>query len=256
MKISTTFGAMKFLDDFGEYILMLRNMAAKPEKFSMYWKEFIRQINQIGVGSLVIVSIVSVFIGAVTAVQFGYQIQATNMPIPMSFLGYVVRESMILELAPTISCLLLAGKVGSNISTELGTMRNSEQIDALEIMGVNTTAYLVGPKIFGGVFIIPFLVIISAALGIMGGWLAGALSGLITSPEYLDGLTRTFGTYGTFVMLIKALIFAFLITSISCFQGYYVKGGSIAIGNASTRAVVNSSIAILLSDYIIAAVLL
>ncbi len=235
---------------------MLRDMVARPEKASMYWKEFWRQVYQIGVGSLIIISIVSLFIGAVTAVQFGYQISQMTIPIPMSFVGYVVRESMILELAPTISSLLLAGKVGSNIATELGSMRNTEQIDALQIMGVNTTAYLVGPKVFGGIFIIPFLVIVSAALGMFGGWLACVGSGLTSSAEYLTGMTGSFSTYGSFVMIIKAMIFAFIITSIACFQGFYVKGGSIAIGNASTRAVVDSSIAILLSDYIIAEILL
>lgn len=247
---------MKFLADLGEYFIMIKNMIAKPEKFSMYYKETIRQIDQIGIGSLVIISIVSVFIGAVAAVQFGYQFQNLTMPIPMSFLGYVVRESMILEFAPTISCLLLAGKVGSNISTELGTMRNSEQIDALEIMGVNTTSFLVAPKVVGGVFIIPFLIIVSAALGIMGGLIASVGSGFTSYEEFLDGLTRNYSSYGSFVMIIKAIIFAFLITSISAYQGFYVKGGSIEIGNASTRAVVNSSIAILLSDYLIAALLL
>lgn len=247
---------MNFLANFGGYILMLKHMLSRPEHIGMYWKETVRQIDQIGIGSIIIISIVSLFIGAVTAVQFAYQIQATSMPIPMSFIGYVVRESMILELAPTISCLLLAGKVGSNIASELGTMRNSEQIDALEIMGINTTSYLILPKVFGGIFIIPFLVIISAALGIVGGWLAGAGSGLVTTPEYIDGIVSSFKTYGSLVMLVKAIIFAFLITSISCFQGFYVKGGSIEIGSASTRAVVNSSIAILLSDYLIAALLL
>lgn len=247
---------MNFLADFGKYVVMLKQMAAKPEKFSMYYKETIRQINQIGIGSLLIISIVSVFIGAVAGVQFGYQFEQLKLPIPMSFLGYVVRESMILEFAPTISCLLLAGKVGSNIATELGSMRNSEQIDALEIMGVNTTAYLISPKVIAGVFIIPFLVIVSAALGIMGGWVATVGGGFATSSEYMDGLTSAYSAYGSFVMIIKALIFAFIITSISCFQGFYVKGGSIEIGNASTRAVVNASIAILLSDYLIAAILL
>ena len=247
---------MKLLADFGEYLIMLKNLVAKPEKFSMYYKETIRQIDQIGIGSLLIISIVAVFIGAVAAVQFGYQFQNLTMPIPMSFLGYVVRESMILEFAPTISCLLLAGKVGSNISTELGTMRNSEQIDALEIMGVNTTSYLIAPKVMGGVFIIPFLVLVSAGLGILGGWIATVAGGFATSEEFIDGLTRAYDGYGTFVMIIKAIIFAFLITSISSFQGFFVKGGAIEIGNASTRAVVNSSIAILLSDYLIAALLL
>lgn len=247
---------MKFLEDLGAYLIMLKEMVAKPEKISMYFKEVIRQIDQIGIGSLIIISIVSVFIGAVTSVQFAYQLASMSMPIPMSFIGYVVRETMILELAPTISCLLLAGKVGSNIASELGTMRNSEQIDAMEIMGVNTTSYLILPKVVAGVFIIPFLVIVSAALGIFGGLIAGIGSGMVSYQEYMEGLTRSYDEYGSIIMIIKAIIFGFLITSISCFQGFFVKGGSIEIGQASTRAVVNSSIAILLFDYIIAALFL
>ncbi len=222
----------------------------------MYWKETLRQIDQIGVGSLIIIAVVSIFIGAVSAVQFAYQISGAALPIPMSFTGYVVRESMILELAPTISCLLLAGKVGSNIASELGTMRISEQIDALEIMGVNTSSYLIGPKISAAFFIIPFLVIIAAALGIGGGLMAGVASGILSPGEYYEGLTRGFDSYTVVIMLVKAVIFAFILTSIACYQGYYVKGGALEIGAASTRAVVLADIVILLADYLIAAILL
>lgn len=246
---------MKFLNAFGEYILMLRNMLARPEKFSMYFKEFLRQVYGIGVGSLVIVSIVSVFIGAVTLVQFAFQIRDYPL-IPSSLAGFVVRESMILELAPTISCLLLAGKVGSNMASELGTMRISEQIDALKIMGVNTTAYLVAPKVFGSIFIIPFLIVISAATGIIGGYIAVLISGYIPIEQYIVGLNRGFSAYTVFVMIVKAIMFGFIIASISSFHGYNVKGGALEIGAASTKAVVQSSIAIVFFDYLIAALLL
>ncbi|MBX2846252.1 MAG: ABC transporter permease [Saprospiraceae bacterium] len=246
---------MGFLFHFGRYVLMLKNMLSKPEKFNMYFNETMRQIVNIGIGSLVIIILVSFFIGAVTLVQFAYQIQ--NYPIlPKTLGGYVVRESMILELAPTISCLLLAGKVGSNIASELGTMRISEQIDALKIMGVNTTSYLVAPKVFGAVFVVPLLIIISAAVGILGGYVAGSASGLLTPDQYEAGLLNDFKEYGVFVMLVKSLFFAFLITSISCYHGYHVKGGALEIGDASTRAVVQSCIAIVFFDFIIAAVLL
>jgi len=246
---------MGFLNHFGKYILMLRDMISKPEKWGMYVKETNRQINHIGVGSLIIVILVNLFIGAVTAVQFAEQLGAFGSIIPKSMSGYVVRESTILELAPTISSLLLAGKVGSNIASELGTMRISEQIDALKIMGINTTSYLVGPKIIGGVIVIPFLIIIAAAIGIYGGMMAGVLGDLFTQDQYVEGIRRGFSGKTVRIMLIKSVVFAFIITSVSCFQGFYVKGGALDIGAASTRAVVYSIIAILFANYLIAALL-
>jgi len=246
---------MKYLKDLGTYLLMLKNIFSKPEKFSMYWKETLRQMNHIGVGSLIIVAVALFFIGAVTAVQFAEQLGAFGSIIPKSMSGYVVRESTILELAPTISGLLLAGKVGSNIASELGTMRISEQIDALKIMGINTTSYLVGPKIVGGMIVIPFLIIIAAAVGIYGGLAAGVLADLFSQSEYTEGLRRGFGVKTVRIMMIKSIVFAFIITSISCFQGFYVKGGALEIGAASTRAVVYSIIAILFANYLIASLL-
>lgn len=230
-------------------------MFSKPENIKMYIKETMRQIYQIGIGSFLIIAIVSTFVGAVTAVQFSYQLLDIGL-IPLWWMGIIVRDSLILEMAPTICALLLAGKVGSNIASELGSMRVTEQIDALEIMGVNTTAYLIGPKIIGALFIIPFLIVMAVFLGIIGGLLAGVLGNFYSVNEYVRGLQDGHEVYYVVVMLIKSLVFAFIITSISCYQGFHVRGGALEIGNASTRAVVNSSIIIIIANFLIAFLLL
>lgn len=241
---------MDWLYHVGRYVLLLKSLFVRPERKTMYWNETLRQMHQIGVGSLIIIFIISFFIGAVTAVQFAYNLSQSIAP--MYYVGYVVKESMILEFAPTVSCLILAGKVGSNISSELGTMRLTEQIDALEIMGVSTSAYLVAPKIIAAMIMIPLLVVISAATGIYGGMLAGAASGYVSHTEFIQGTLSWFEPLNVTIMLIKALVFAFLLTSISCYQGFYAYGGALDIGKASTRAVVVSCIMILVADYIIA----
>jgi phospholipid/cholesterol/gamma-HCH transport system permease protein len=237
----------------GRYILLIFSTIAKPEKFSMYWKETARQMNDIGVGSLIIIGLVSVFIGAVTAVQFAYQLQGSS--IPPYYIGYIIRDTMIIELAPTFTCLALAGKVGSNMAAEIGGMRQKEQIDALEVMGVDTPSYLILPKIVAAVAVIPMLVVLSAFMGMAGGYFACVMGKLVTASEFMQGLRSFFIPYNLFLMLVKSIVFAFLLTSISCYQGFYVKGGSIELGKASTNAVVMSNIVILLADYIIALLL-
>jgi phospholipid/cholesterol/gamma-HCH transport system permease protein len=233
---------------------MLTELFVRPERWRMYAKETFRQMNDIGVGSLIIIAIISIFIGAVSTVQFAYNLKDSF--VPMMYVGYVVKESMILEFAPTISCLILAGKVGSNISSELGTMRLTEQIDALEIMGVHTKAYLIGPKIIAALTMVPILVVISAAVGIWGGMIAGMASGYVTRSDYILGVLSFFDSFNIWVMLLKAVTFGFLLTSISCYQGFYAFGGALEIGKASTRAVVISSIMVLFADYILAWLLL
>mgnify|MGYP000190094135 CR=1 FL=1 len=193
--------------------------------------------------------------GAVTAVQFAYQLKSMNL-VPMWWIGAIVRKSMILELAPTLSALLLAGKVGSNIAGELGTMRISEQIDAYEIMGVNTRSYLIGPKVMGAVFMFPMLVVMSVFLGILGGLLAGTLGGFYTATEYIRGIQDAMQGYDLFIMFIKAVLFAFIIASIACYKGYTVTGGAVEIGNASTQAVVQSSVALIIVNFLVAFLLL
>ncbi|MBP7389243.1 MAG: ABC transporter permease [Chitinophagales bacterium] len=240
---------------FGNYLILIRGIFARPEKAQMYWKEMFRQMHDIGIGSLSIIAIIATFIGAVTAVQFSYQLRSFSL-VPMWWMGSIVRKSMILELAPTISALLLAGKVGSNIASELGSMRISEQIDAYEIMGVNTQGYLVGPKIMASLVVIPMLIILAVFLGISGGMMAGLLGKFFTPSEYIRGLQDNFAGYDVVVMLIKSFLFAFIISSISCFKGYTVSGGALEIGRASTQAVVISSIVIIVVNFITAFILL
>ncbi|MEL7020707.1 MAG: ABC transporter permease [Bacteroidota bacterium] len=244
---------LKFFHHFGQYILMMRTAIARPENLNMYYKETMRQMNDIGIGSLVIVGLISLFIGAVTAVQFSYQL--SGQLIPRYYIGYVVRDITIIEMAPTITCLVLAGKVGSNIAAEIGGMRQKEHIDAMEIMGVNTAAYLVMPKVIAALIVIPMLVAIAAFISIVGGFLASVPTGLLTEAEYVQGLRSFFESRNVVMMFVKALVFAYILTSVSAFQGYYVKGGSIELGQASTNAVVYSDILILLADYIIALIL-
>jgi phospholipid/cholesterol/gamma-HCH transport system permease protein len=242
-----------FLAEFGKYILMLQHAIARPENVRMYWRETLRQMHDIGVGSLIIIGVISVFIGAVTALQFAYQLDTSF--VPHYYIGYIVRDSAIIELAPTISCLVLAGKVGSNMASEIGGMRQKEQIDALEVMGINTAGYLILPKLIGAIIVIPFLVIISACIGMVGGYMGSVFTHMITHTEYMFGLRQFFLPYNVFMMLVKAIVFAFILTSVSCFKGYYVTGGSIELGHASTQAVVYSNIVILLADFVIALLL-
>jgi phospholipid/cholesterol/gamma-HCH transport system permease protein len=245
---------MNVFTHLGRYILMIRGMFTRPENHKMYWKEFMHQCNDIGIGSLGIVSIISVFIGAVSAVQTAYQL--VSPIIPKTTIAQIVRDTVILEFAPTLVCIVLAGVIGSKIASELGNMRVSEQIDALEIMGINTKAYLILPKIGAALVTIPLLVIIAMVLGIWGGRLAGAASGII-SPETFDrGLLEQFLPYNVFFALVKSYTFAFLISSIPAYFGYYVKGGALEIGRSSTKSVVVSCVTLLFADYILSQLLL
>ncbi len=233
---------------------MIKGMFTKPENYKMYWKELMHQSVEIGIGSLWIVSVISLFMGAVSAVQTAYQL--TSPLIPRETIAQIVRDTVILEFAPTLVCIVLAGVVGSKIAGELGNMRVSEQIDALEIMGINTKAYLVMPKILGALITIPLLVILAAVLGIYGGRLAGSLAGIISTDTYDKGVLVSFVPKNVWFALIKAYTFAFIISSVSSFYGYNVKGGALEIGRASTTAVVTSCILILFADYILAQILL
>ncbi|HEY8386976.1 MAG TPA: ABC transporter permease [Parasegetibacter sp.] len=245
---------MTFFTEFGRYLIMLRGMFSKPENFKMYWKEFMHQCSEIGIGSLGIVVIISIFMGAVSTLQTAYQL--VSPLIPKETIAQIVRDTVILEFAPTLVCIVLAGVVGSKIASELGNMRVSEQIDALEIMGINTKTYLILPKIFGALLMIPILVVISAALGIWGGRLAGVMSGIVSPSAYDSGLVQSFMPFNVIFALIKAYTFAFIISSIPAYYGYYVQGGALEIGRASTKSVVVSCVLILFADYVLAAILL
>jgi phospholipid/cholesterol/gamma-HCH transport system permease protein len=245
---------MSFFTHFGTYLLMLKGMFTRPENWRMYWKEFMHQCVEIGIGALPIVVIISLFLGAVTTVQTAYQL--VSPLVPASTIAQIVRDSMILELSPTVVSIVLAGVVGSKIASELGNMRISEQIDALEIMGINTKSYLVMPKILAALVVIPCLIVISAVLGIWGGRTAGALSGILATDIFDIGLRQNLNTYNINFALYKSYTFAFILSSIPAYYGYNVKGGSLEIGRASTSAVVVSCILILCADYALAALLL
>ncbi|MBE2245851.1 MAG: ABC transporter permease [Candidatus Competibacteraceae bacterium] len=234
-------------------MLVARSFSRSPKPAIMR-QLIVREIDNLGIGSLFIVCIISFFMGAVISIQMAAQIDTPL--IPMYTVGYGTRETVILEFSPTVIALILAGKVGSNVASEIGTMRVTEQIDALEIMGVNSANYLVLPKIIASVLINPILTIISMALGIFGGYLACTLTGLLDATTYLYGATLDFKTFHLVYALIKSFVFAFIISSISAYRGYYVDGGSQEVGQASTRAVVNSSISILLWNFILTRLLL
>ncbi|MCO6497094.1 MAG: ABC transporter permease [Chitinophagaceae bacterium] len=241
---------MKLFSSFGQYLLMLRGTIRKPENSKMYWKEFMHQSVEIGYGSLGIVVIISIFMGAVSAVQTAYQL--VSPLIPKETIALIVRDTVILEFAPTLICIVLAGVVGSKIASELGNMRVSEQIDALEIMGINTKSYLVAPKVLGALLTIPLLVIISMVLGIYGGRLASSLGELVAADAFDRGLQSGFVIKNVYIGLAKAYTFAFIISSVSSYFGYYVRGGALEIGRASTAAVITSCVMILIADYAIA----
>lgn len=229
-------------------------MFSRPESLKVYWKELFHQCNEIGIGSLWIVIIISLFLGAVTTVQTAYQLVS---PLVSKYLiATIIRDSTFLELSPTVTCIVLAGVIGSKIASELGNMRVSEQIDALEIMGINTHTFLILPKILASLFVIPCLITISMFLSVWGGYLAGTMSGILTPEEFQQGLIVDFVPFNLFFGLLKAFVFAFIITSVSAYFGYYVKGGSLEIGRSSTLAVVVSCVLILFADYGLAALLL
>ncbi|PID89634.1 MAG: ABC transporter permease [Bacteroidia bacterium] len=245
---------MKIFFHFGRYFLLLLRVFSKPEKSKLYLTQIVREIMKLGVNSLWIVAIISVFFGAVITLQTAYGME--NPLIPRYLIGLGTRDSMLLEFSSTIVCLILAGKVGSSIASEIGTMRVTEQIDALEMMGVNSAAYLIFPKIIGMMLFMPVINIISMFLGIFGGWLFGLFSGVVTTSEYLQGIHYSYNSYYVLYSLIKSQVFAFIITSASSYYGYYTNGGALDVGKSSTVAVVNSSIWILSFNLILTNLLL
>jgi len=245
---------MKYVNNIGRYVLMLSLVFGRPERFKVYYKRTIDEIDKIGVNSLGIVAILSVFMGAVISLQ-----TASNMDsplLPKYTIGYITRSSTILEFSPTIISLILAGKVGSNIASEIGTMRVTEQIDALEIMGVNSRSFLILPKLLAAMFFFPFLIIFSMGLSLVGGYVAVIGSGLASHEEYIYGIRAFFLMSDIYYALTKTVCFAFIIVSVSSFFGYYTKGGALDVGKSSTQAVVWSSISILLTNFVLTQLIL
>lgn len=236
----------KWLTTFGSYLIIMGRTFSRPERMRMFMKRYIKEMSQLGVDSIGIVLLISFFIGAVICIQMKVNIESPWMPRWVA--GYTTREIMLLEFSSSIMCLILSGKVGSNIASELGTMRVTQQIDALDIMGVNSASYLILPKIIGLITIMPFLVIFSSAMGIVGAY-ATAYIGHMMSPEDLTaGMHHAFNEWFMWMSIIKSLFFAFIISSVSSYFGYTVEGGSVEVGKASTDAVVCSSVLILFSD--------
>jgi phospholipid/cholesterol/gamma-HCH transport system permease protein len=241
------------LSTFGKFLLFLKDLFTRREVPKVYWKRFIEECLSIGIDSIFIISIVALFIGAVVCVQTFANLASPI--IPVYIVSNIVRDMTLLELSSTFMCVVLAGKVGSNIAGELGTMRITEQIDALEVMGINSVSYLVLPKLLAAIFTFPLLSIFSGLLGILGGYLAGTLSGIISPEEYIYGIRFSFIPYNIVIAIIKSIVFGFLIATISSYKGFNTRGGAFEVGKASTAAVTNSCIAVLIADYLLAELL-
>ena len=245
---------MPLIREIGRYSILIARAFSKPEKLKVYRKRIIDEIDQLGVNSLSLISFMSLFMGAVTCLQMAVHLE--NPLVPKSLIGFATRESMILEFSPTMLALILAGKVGSNIASEIGTMRVTEQIDALDIMGINSAGYLIFPKITAAVLIFPVLILISMILGIFGGYLIASATGVVSPTDYQIGILDDFKVFHVIYALIKTVVFAFLITSISSYQGYYTSGGALEVGKSSTKGVVQSSVLILIMDYVLTQLIL
>jgi phospholipid/cholesterol/gamma-HCH transport system permease protein len=245
---------IKALHQLGEYVLLMKKAIAIPTRWSMFFKQLVKEIYKLGVDSIWIVVIISIFIGTVIAIQISLNISSPL--IPKFTIGYTTREIILLEFSSSIMCLILAGKVGSNIASEIGTMRVTEQIDAMEMMGVNSANFLIMPKIIGLMLFIPVLVIFSMTTGISGGIAASYTGGGMTPSSFEFGLQYYFNSFYILYSIIKSVVYAFIISSISSFFGYTVKGGSLMVGKASTNSVVMSSIMILLADVLLTHIML
>ncbi len=245
---------MNYLEHIGKYFIMLSQVFKKPQRMRIFKEAFSREVDDLGIKSLGIIMFISFFIGGVIALQTALNLD--DPLIPKSLIGFAAKRSIILEFAPTFCSIILAGKVGSYITSSIGTMRVTEQIDALEVMGINSLNHLVFPKILAAIFFYPFLIVLGMILGIFGGWIAGVLSGIFSGFDYIVGVQRDFTPFLITYALIKTIVFAFLITTVPAYHGYYVKGGSIAVGKASTQAVVWTIILIVVTNYFLTQMLL
>lgn len=240
--------------EIGKYFLFLGHLFTNRESFRTYYRLTLDECISIGIGSILLVALVSTFMGAVTTVQTAFNM--VSPLIPNYVISQVVREMTVLELAPTIIAIIYAGKVGTGMAGGLGTMRITEQIDALEVMGINSISYLVLPKVVASMLMYPMLVIVAGVCALMGGYFVGTLTGVITPNDYIYGLRSSFNEFTITFALIKSVVFAFLVASISSFKGYQTKGGALEVGISSTQAVTSSVIAVLVADYLLAQLLL
>jgi len=240
---------MKLLAQIGTYFLLMGRTFSRPEKHSILYRQIMREIEKVGINSFAIVVIISLFVGAVITIQVNFNIE--NPLLPAYLVGLTVRDSLLLEFSSTMMALILAGKVGSSIASELGMMRITEQIDALEVMGINSASYLILPKIIAAVVFFPILCLLSIMVGLFGGYLACVLGNVIPPSEYIEGIQYAFYPYYISYALTKTVFYALIITSVSSYFGYNVKGGAVEVGQSSTKAVVQSSIIILLANLIL-----
>jgi ABC-type transport system involved in resistance to organic solvents, permease component len=244
----------KAFEMIGEYYLLMKVVFQRPEKWKIFFKQYIVEAYKLIIDSIPIVSIISVFIGAVIVLQTAINME--NPFIPKMYVGYMAKESLLLEFCSTMIALILAGKIGSNIASEIGSMRITEQIDAMDIMGVNSANYLILPKVVSATTLSPLLMLLSFMLGLLGGAIIVITTGVVTMSQYADGLRYSFKIYYVFYSMTKMAVFAFLITSVSSYYGYYAKGGSLGVGRSSTKAIVISSGLILVFNLLITKIML
>lgn len=242
------------IERIGQYMLFLRMVFKRPEKRRLYWRQFLIESDKLIVSSVLIVAVISLFIGGVLVIQAASNLE--NPFIDKMYVGFLVRESLILEFCSTMVALILSGKMGSNIASEIGSMRISEQIDAMDMMGVNSAGFLVRPKILAATLLSPFLMLLSFVLGLIGGWATVEFTGIIRTASYIEGIKFCFNGYFVFYSCFKMAVFCFLISSIASFEGYYAHGGSLGVGRSSTHAIVSSSILILMCDLILTQLML
>ena len=245
---------MNFLFHLGRYALFVRDSFRRPIKHRVFVGQVLKEMDILGLSSVGIVAIISFFMGAVITLQLAYNLELPF--IPSYTLGVGARDTMLLEFSSTMVSLILAGKVGSHIASQIGTMRVTEQIDALDAMGINSAAYLVMPKVIGLMVVVPLLVILSIFIGLIGGWFIAVVGNLMTTNDYLFGIRFNFDSYKVLYTLVKSFVFAFLITSIAGYHGYYTKGGALEVGRSSTLAVVYGMISILIANYLITQIML
>ena len=243
-----------YLESIGKYALMLKQVFKKPQKPKVFWENYFKEVEDLGIKSVGLVSFISFFIGGVVTIQTARNLD--NPLIDKMYIGYATLKSIVLEFSPTFISIILAGIVGSYIASTIGTMRITEQIDALDVMGVNSLNYLVLPKVVAAVSFYPFLIVISMFLGVFGGWVVGNMTGMVLSNDYLKGIRYTFDSFDITYALIKTLVFAFFIATIPSYYGYYVKGGSLEVGRAATQAVIWTSVNIIVFNYILTQLLL
>ena len=244
----------KILASVGRYLLFLKMVFKRPEKWKLLWRQFINESDKLILSSIIIVGVISTFIGGVLVIQTASNLE--NPIIDKMYIGYMVRESLILEFCSTMIALILAGKMGSNIASEIGSMGITEQIDAMDMMGVNSAGFLVLPKIIAATLLSPLLMLLSLALGLLGGWIVVEATHIIPPPSYITGIKAFYNGFYIFYSCFKMSLFCFLISSISAFNGYYAKGGSLGVGRSSTQSIVTVSILILLFDLIVTQLML